>query len=47
MQIDDAICGYAICVWDTGDEAISESHICIDLSPMDGSSVDIFSSEPQ
>ena len=26
-----------------GDEAISESHKCMDLSPVDGSSVDFFS----
>ena len=30
---------------DTGDEAISESHECIDLSPADGSSVHFYSSE--
>ena len=31
---------------DAGDEAISESHKCMDLSPADGSSVHFFSSEP-
>ena len=30
---------------DTGDDAISKSHKCIDLSPVDGSSVYFFSSE--
>ena len=41
------ICGYAICAaGDAGDEAISESHICMDLAPVDGSSVVSFSSEP-
>ena len=51
MQFDDAICKYAICSHaigeyapgDAGDEAISESHKCMDLSPVDGSSVDFFS----
>ena len=48
MQFDDAICKYAICRYaicarDARDEAISESHKCIDLTPVDGSSVDFFS----
>ena len=46
MQFDDAICEYAICAEIPGDEAISESHKCMDLSPLDGSSVCFFSSEP-
>ena len=29
-----------------GDEAISESYKCMDLSTVDGSSIDFFSSEP-
>ena len=36
MQFDDAICEYAICAWDAGEEAISESHKCVDLSPAVG-----------
>ena len=48
MQFDDAICRYAICRYaicarDAGYEAISESHKCMDLTPVDGSSVDFFS----
>ena len=46
MQFDDAICRLAICEYapgDAGDEAISESHKYMDLSPVDGSSVDFFS----
>ena len=46
MQFDDAICGYTICTEEAGDEAIGESHKCIKLSPVDGFSVDFFSSEP-
>ena len=40
-----AICGYAICAGDAGDEAISKSYKCMDLSPVDGSSVRFLSSE--
>ena len=32
---------------DAEDEAISESHKCMDLTPVDGSSVVFFSSEPE
>ena len=44
MQFDNtirryAICGHAIYVLVMGDETISESHKCIDLAPLDGSSV--------
>ena len=52
MQFDDAICSCAIRSYavrahaseDAGDEAISESHKCIDLSPVDGSSIHFCSS---
>ena len=46
MQFDDAICRHAICQYtpeDVRDEPISESHKCLNLSPVDGSSVDFFS----
>ena len=46
MQFDDAICRLAICEYapvDAGDEAISESHKCMDLSPEDGCSFNFFS----
>ena len=50
MQFDDAIrkyavCGYAIYALVAGDEAISESHKCMDLAPLDSSSVNFFSLE--
>lgn len=43
-----------VCYWwirdmrvgDSGDETISESHKFMDLTPVDGSSVNSFSSEP-
>ena len=41
MQFDDAICKHA--PGDAGDEVISESHKCMDLSPVNGSSVEFFS----
>ena len=38
---------YAICaLGGSGDEAINESHKCLHLTPVDGSSVIFFSSEP-
>ena len=49
MQFDDAIsqiCYLWVCdmrISAAGDEAISESHKCMDLTPVDGSSVDFFS----
>ena len=49
MLFDDAICSHAIGEYapgdagDAGDEAISESHKCLHLTPVDGSSVDFFS----
>ena len=51
LFVDYAICmlflDYAICaLGGSGDEAINESHKCLHLTPVDGSSVDFFSSEP-
>ena len=48
MQFDDAICKYSICRYtiyarDAGDEAISKSYKYMDLSPVNGSSVNFFS----
>ena len=46
MQFDDAICRNAICAYapgDAGDEVISESHKCKDLSPVNSSSVNFLS----
>ena len=48
MKFADAICRYAICIHaicfrDARDEAISESYNCMNLTPVDGSSVDFFS----
>ena len=38
---------YAICaLGGSGDEAINESHKCLHLTPVDGSSVVFFFSEP-
>ena len=51
MQFDDAIrrytiCGHTICALVAVDEAIHESHTCMDIAPFDGPSVIFFSSEP-